>query len=951
MRPIPQESLQRKGFTVETDPNNSLFAEQYTLAKYMLLEIIQSNKRNENSRKGGSQCPLCAFSSDPCECSADSRVPAPIQTIIPFIGPRGTGKTSIMLSFQQMLQEAKFTDLPELGDCRFIGLDYIDAGILKETEDVIALILARMLQFLLRLEGNFSQNTQNQHRERLRRLFKHFDRFFTNLCRLQKTHQLSIQEGFYETGSSLRELKDIASSYETQREFFALTCELRSFLQDCDNRNDSKIPYLVIAIDDVDMYRHSHSNSYTLLEELYEYLSIPGVVLLVAYHEQMLESNCALHVANKFYSHKNPDDLFVREQVHQFLKKVLPSRARIYTPNFVNLYGDEEHYTIKTETQEIPVKKYTLQFLRRKTGVCYDGKGKKCHFFEMRNLRELNDFLQVLQPMADWDECNDWKQKERNLNRMLEYVYNEFASTNLWGDEAREYAEMTTLPIERQICFFINNALQQRGKLAENEPYHLDAETINGYKRIERFALNSYGSLLDQIYAATRCGIYSKQMIHCLLSSYSLELNKLVLSYQEVSSALSAQAQNIPQEDGSGDRNRMIAEETPAQRNSLAHKLVFLKKCFKSILGISVAGDWANRMIPEGRTIVETRFLIPSEPHESEEFETKKWEAAPIGSIRGKIMPTFVVPVDKELFNEFRKIQQTSKRSKQSSSKTELSLSKKFVNWLENIEFFGMFFSGMATNRILLSYPEAQHSSQLDTDKGAVVQLSDKADNSKQFSDTAHFNLFNFVIHSFFWEEYFDQIHEMIRNAFKGHLKTDAQWQALNRALDQSSFRARYKAWAENGTALALPVQHLDLIYNIFKRLADPRLNLFPGSAENREFWNYLNQLYQSVAQALSEQDEYYGEQQAARLSGPFRSCPFVQQVEHIAGLLSTSEDPCNTNQQNEQQKITWMSECIDRLVQISHQLHENDIATRIGMDDGERTGVIFVKKTSSIDN
>ena len=935
MRSIPQESLKRKGFAIENNPENSLFAEQYDRAKEVLKEIIRSNDElAAHTQRVRNGCYSYYSSLSVFEGDEDDRVPDPINTIIPFIGPRGTGKTSVMLSFQRMLQESQFQDAPELKNCRFIGLDYIDAGILKETEDVIALILARMLQFLLRLEGSFSKNAQDQYREKLRRLFKHFDRFFTNLCRLQGTHQLSVQEGFYETGSSLRELKEIASSYETEREFLELTNELRSFLRECGRRDDNRTPYLVIAIDDIDMYRYSNSrsnsNSYTLLEELYEYLSIPGVVLLVAYHEQMLESNCALHVANKFYCHKNADDLLVREQVHQFLKKVLPSWSRIYTPNFANLYGDEEHYTIKTEEQEVSVKKYTLQCLRKKTGVCYDAKGQKRHFFEMRNLRELNGFLQILNSMKDWDQCVDWQQKENNLNRMLEYVYNEFASVNLWGDEAREYEEMIALPIERQIRFFIENALQRRGKLPNGDPYHFDMRGMNEYKRIERFALNSYGSLLEQLYAVTRCGIYSKRMIYCLLSSYSLELSKLVLYYQELLSASS-------QKDEEGEK-----------------KLALLKKTFRSIFGISVAGDWANRMIPEARAIVNNQFNKPTESHEPQEIKmTQKWEATPIGSVRGKIMSTFVVPFHKELLDGFKGRKNSSGKAKQSSSQTPPVPSKKFDSWLGNIEFFGMFFSGVAAHRILLSSSGTEKSPQKDVGKKDTVLILDKTEDNEKSSDTAHFNLFNFVIHSFFWEDYFENIHQMIRNALESYLHNEEEKEALSYALENSSFYAKYKAWAEKGTPLALPIQHMDLIYNIFKRLADPRLNLLPGSVENKEFWTYLDRLYQSMEQALKEQEEYYEEREIRGLSEPFRSCPFVQQVKCIADLFDPIKDQYGQEQQNAQRKFAWMMECIDKLAQISHQLHENENATGIGMDAGERTGVIVVgrKKPPASDN
>ena len=115
----------------EGDFKNSLFSDVYKKAEKYVRDIIEDNGREKRSPEQEAYCNDENFNN-----------------IIPFLGERGMGKTSAMVSFALSLQESdKY--MSDKGRIGFYLLPRIDIGMLVKGENLLDIILAKMWTSLL----------------------------------------------------------------------------------------------------------------------------------------------------------------------------------------------------------------------------------------------------------------------------------------------------------------------------------------------------------------------------------------------------------------------------------------------------------------------------------------------------------------------------------------------------------------------------------------------------------------------------------------------------------------------------------------------------------------------------------------------------------------------------------------------------------------------------------
>ena len=129
--------------------NESIFSSVYRQAAAITKEIVEKNEEyHNNPRKKGNEY----------------RNNEQIYNILSFVGDRGSGKTSCMLSFAEYLKDyhrlhrstvKKNYDVGERA--LFIGINAIDAGLLEDKEDIIEVVLASLLGQFSKLEKEGSQ--------------------------------------------------------------------------------------------------------------------------------------------------------------------------------------------------------------------------------------------------------------------------------------------------------------------------------------------------------------------------------------------------------------------------------------------------------------------------------------------------------------------------------------------------------------------------------------------------------------------------------------------------------------------------------------------------------------------------------------------------------------------------------------------------------------------------
>ena len=151
------ENLRKAGTIVLSvkDSQKDIFNKEYRQALIAINHIVEESQsdvmRHTPKQKNGWLDPC----EDPCfEPSAYQDIALHrTHTMVSFIGSRGTGKTSAMLTVLRQLQTLQCSkesgaSLQPLASKSFICLEPIDAGILQSGEDIIAIVLARMFNYL-----------------------------------------------------------------------------------------------------------------------------------------------------------------------------------------------------------------------------------------------------------------------------------------------------------------------------------------------------------------------------------------------------------------------------------------------------------------------------------------------------------------------------------------------------------------------------------------------------------------------------------------------------------------------------------------------------------------------------------------------------------------------------------------------------------------------------------
>lgn len=899
-RTVSLDNVKKNNIVVSdlaTQLKETIFEQEYAqvarIVRRLILENEKINERNSVER------------SNLFYRGAGEQNEGHIQTVIPFIGERGTGKTSMMYSVWRRLKY--YSDDPDapfyLGknNIKFIAFDIIDASVLKSREDVLEIILSRMLSYLEELEHKnrdpylamqdhpsveYPPSAQRNEKYppglyEFRELYLKMDSLHKDLRKIYWNRAV----GFEEAG--LDGLKQIASSQQAISSFRNLVSRFLQIVSSLENHGNDC--YLVLALDDIDMYQGSDhgvcNDQFVLLEQIYDYMRIPGLIVLTTYNDSILKRNCAGH----FYKTYFKENLVSQEQcsvadqeeidtlTRQFITKLLPPEQRIYLPNFnyidsanhTNLYieprlsdkllppfdempafKDTSEKEKEKEKPKLTVKEFMLQLIAYKTGVYYDVAGSKKHFFEPRNLRELGTLFQVINQLEDMPKPPDERKDVQASNRraLLNYFYNQFSTEHLSAEEYRQFHRLAMLPLVRQDRTLVDDIRRHRRRVI------FDKEQTFSYSPDDERARwkYSYGEVLHNIYFATRIPLYqetteffyrSKSFIQCILGTHSILMN-----------------QTLHEKDG--------------------------QKEMLEIIGSSVAGRWANDMLPaffdqQGQKI------YWEDPSLSSLYISKSVERADyraeLGSVSLPVRSFFNWEIPEEIPKALISLKQATTIEDAEGS---------IEQFIKALLLIGMFFTGFPRNGLGIEVRKAPSKGNLKEKERidvAVVsgenvqETTDIAEKWYIFSATEDhvcFNAFNFVLNQYTAncdnsglqdQSYFsligekldklgkhlgsmlglseDQLDEFVERSWKSHV--DVAIQEYTQEIVQ--WQSKYKDFA-----FVLPVQHFDMMYNIIKRLANVAYHDISEEASVDKVYDHFKFLYSSIKEELSAQDQVY---------------------------------------------------------------------------------------------
>lgn len=367
---------------------NSIFKEIYKRADQLLYDMVLENAdRNTMDQLEDEQA----------------------SNVISFLGARGRGKTSAMLSFLFSLNElqseknnwSRFREYKK-NPIRFLTLPYIDAAILAENEYVLDIFLAKMWdEYQKHIEE--SLNTSND--ALYVHLQQHVKTGFVNVRKAYKVLKRKETKDSKETDEPIAgALRELSVSMNLRYQLKELVNDYIKLMNYGKWNNQSEYDsqcFLVLAIDDIDM---SATEANRILEEIRRFFSIPQVIIFLTADMERLKKMCESYFT-KCLGNAAWDTRNLYRFINDYLGKVLPYHMRIHMPelqeNFDG-YMIQKKIDIKKwkkigiDVEKLNEKDLILSVIWKTCGIALDGERRRHHFLQNSSLREMINYFERL---------------------------------------------------------------------------------------------------------------------------------------------------------------------------------------------------------------------------------------------------------------------------------------------------------------------------------------------------------------------------------------------------------------------------------------------------------------------------------------------------------------------------------------------------------------------------
>lgn len=785
----------------------SIFSTVYESAQNCVREIVKKNV--ELSKK----IEMCKEEQD-----------VEIQNVISFIGRRGTGKSSSMLSFREALKGydgaiesdrlSLFYGKKDMDNVRFIYLNSIDTAILDASEDVFILVLANLFA---EINKELDRDCESVKGFTKRDIVSGLERVYTDFTTIRRKcpNDLEGQMSAYET------LKGIVSTKNVRDTFAKLVEKFLKYKKNLE-KDDCKSAYLVITLDDLDMAYYNdmgknkcnNAKSYEIMNHILKYLSVPGVIVLASYNHVNLYQQCAYFFKGKNTSKldENKEDKaksVAAELASEYMVKVFPIHYRIYMPSWKKMDFEEQRPIINLmetnpkdmnsegidpefmnflrgeQITKLKIKDFVLELYAWYLEIYYDPFGKKRHFLEPNSLRELNETYRMFT-----DRENRATEREEILFEKVKLdVYHRFIEERLsLPEEKRIMKAWLELSIERRsedivqkisgeiiplgkyVKRYLSGLEAERNLLSDNP--HSDEERVQEIDRIlSRWKTKevnySYAELVHCIYHITRQNsLYSREMVACILQVYTVYLTQCYRAYQ--TDKWQFDPENYQHIWRQLDKEPFAVIEKDDDK-AVFNRIEKRRKLFKEVIGESVCGKWTEYYFPE------------------------LWTDREPLSKKIPVIMGYAEDVDFEF---------------------EFSITDGEGGSRKLIEEF-IFFTTMYTNLLEWSEIQVKYRNKFEGVSKVIVSYKGKTD----------FELTAFLKYTFLYEEYLRKLESLAGKLFEKN-KEDPSW--LESFKEQGSKQCevvfeelwkKYTEWDWKYGNMAIPIQNFDLAYNMIKRL------------------------------------------------------------------------------------------------------------------------------------
>lgn len=350
--------------------------------------------------------------------------------VLSFLGKRGRGKTSTMLSFlfslNRLHKECEWSEFCKNDEkVTFIDLPYIDAAMLAENEYIFDVILAEMWDKFenymeSKIRGLVNEDTEYLE-QKIKRAFINVRKAYLTLKEREK-EPIGRQDKDTLAPSALH---DLAASLNLSSETKKLVNDYLRIL----GRGEET--YLVITIDDIDM---SVDKAQPILEQIRRFLRIPRVIVFLTADIDRLQRACEARYRDIYTDARD-----LQHFVDEYLEKTLPYNMRMYMPEVKDRYDEIQINVSAREELELystNEKGMILEFIARECGIHFDGARKKRHFLQNQSIRSMVNYFEQLVRVKETDILSWLKVdlRERLVERIQKIDQRAFMRKLLFSD-------------------------------------------------------------------------------------------------------------------------------------------------------------------------------------------------------------------------------------------------------------------------------------------------------------------------------------------------------------------------------------------------------------------------------------------------------------------------------------------------------------------------------------
>ena len=244
-------------------------------------------------------------------------------TVISIVGERGTGKSSLMGTVENVLKcGSKFFNCDEN---EYLVIDSIDPSLFGSSMRITEILLTRLFKYAQSIEGRCVNTKYDEVVDEIKKAINVLGKIRIN------------RSNYIESNTPIEVLLD----YEKQINFHNL---LKGIIEDVLSlESGNKRRKLVVCIDDLDMVENTQI--YEMTEDIRKYLSGIGIVILAYRESQLLDAVKQKYINDNEVAlkHKLFDVSEIEERAVKYIEKFTPYTSKVY------LLFENDLYKIKIE--------------------------------------------------------------------------------------------------------------------------------------------------------------------------------------------------------------------------------------------------------------------------------------------------------------------------------------------------------------------------------------------------------------------------------------------------------------------------------------------------------------------------------------------------------------------------------------------------------------------------